>query len=236
MKVSDIMTQEVISVTPDTSIAEAAKLMLKERVSGLPVITSSGTLLGIVTEGDFLRRAEITTDRKRPHWLEVIFNQEKLAKEYVRSHARAVFDVMTRDVVVATEEMPLDAAVELMERKHVKRLPVVCDGKVVGIIARANLLHALAASPPRADQRHDDEAIRRNLESELGKQPWNARQFHIVVKNGVVDLWGFIATEHQQAAIRVAAENVPGVTKVRNHLRLFEPYTGIVASIGSDRR
>lgn len=236
MKVGEVMTQEVISVTPDTSVADAAKLMLKERVSGLPVITSSGVLLGIVTEGDFLRRAEISTDKQRPHWLEFILSEGKLANEYVHSHARTVFDVMTRDVVVATEDMPLDAAVEIMERKHVKRLPVVRDGKVVGILARANLLHALAAGSPQAAGRNDDEVIRRTLQREIDKQPWNAHQFHFVVKDGVVDLWGFITSEQQRTAIRVAAENVPGVKRVRDQLLWFEPYTGIVVGAGPEDR
>jgi len=236
MKVGDIMTQEVISVTPDTSLADAAKIMLKERVSGLPVITSSHVLLGIVTEGDFLRRSEINTEKRHPHWLEFIISYGKLADEYVHSHARTVFDVMTRDVVVATEDMPLDAAVELMERKHVKRLPVVREGRVVGIVARANLLHALAANAPPAARRSDDEAIRRDLERELDKQPWRARQFHFLVKDGVVDLWGFVMTEQQRAAMRVAAENIPGVTRVRDHLLEFEPYTGIVVGVGPDDR
>lgn len=236
MKVGDIMTQEVISVTPDTSVADAAKLMLKEQISGLPVLTASGILLGIVTEGDFLRRAETDTEKKRPQWLEFIAGQGKLADEYVRSHARTVSDVMTRDVFVVTEDMPLDAVVELMECKHVKRLPVVRSGKVVGMIARANLLHALAAGPPRSARRGDDEAIRHVLEHELDKRSWSARQFHIVVKDGVVDFWGFITNERQRDAIRVAAENVPGVKQVRDHLLCFEPYSGIVIGSSIDDR
>ncbi|MGE3476539.1 MAG: CBS domain-containing protein [Rhodospirillaceae bacterium] len=231
MKVADVMTQEVISVTPDTTVSDAAKLMLKEHVSGLPVITASRVLVGIVTEGDFLRRTETGTERRRPHWLEFILSQGTLAGEYVHSHARTVFDVMTRNVVVATEDMPLDAAVELMERKHVKRLPVVREGKVVGILARANLLHALAASPPKAVQRSGDDAIRQSLESEVKGQPWSARQFHFVVKDGVVDLWGFVTSEQQRAALRVAAENIAGVKEVRDHMFWFEPYSGVIADV-----
>lgn len=236
MKVGDIMTQEVISVTPETGVADAAKLMLKERISGLPVITTGRVLLGIVTEGDFLRRTEVSTEKQRPHWLELIVSKGKLADEYARSHGHTVFDVMTHNVIVATEDMPLDAAVELMERKHVKRLPVVRRGKVVGILARANLLHALAASPPQLAQPSDDEAICRSLERELERQPWSARQFHFVVKDGVVDLWGFITNEQQRSAMRIAAENVPGVTAVRDHLLWFEPYSGIVVGLGPDDR
>jgi CBS domain-containing protein len=234
MKVSDVMTQEVISVHPDASVAEAAKLMLKEHISGLPVITPSGVLLGIVTEGDFLRRMENSTEKRRPRWIEFMLGEGKLAGEYVHSHSQKVFDVMTRDVAVATEEMPLDAAVELMEHKHIKRLPVVRDGKVVGILARANLLHALAASAPQASPGVADESIRKALQQEIGRLRWAPRQFHFVVKNGVVDLWGFITSDHQRNAMRVAAENIPGVTQVRDHLLWFEPHTGIIVAAGAD--
>ncbi len=236
MKVGEIMTQEVISVTPETSVADAVRLMLEERISGLPVISSARALVGIVTEGDFLRRSELGTEKKRPHWLEFILSPGALASDYVHSHARTVSDIMTRDVVVATEDMPLDAAVELMERKHVKRMPVVRGRTVVGVISRANLLHALAAAPPRAAERNDDEAIRRNLEREIDKQPWNAHQFHFVVKDGVVDLWGFITSEQQRSAIRIAAENVPGVTQVRDQLLWFEPYSGFVVGPNANER
>lgn len=236
MNVGDVMTQEVISVSPDASVADAAKLMLKEHISGLPVITDSGVLLGIVTEGDFLRRSETATEKRRPRWLEFLLGEGRLAGEYVRSHTHKVSDVMTRNIVVATEEMPLDAAVELMENKHVKRLPVVRDGKVVGILARANLLHALAASPPQGARTAPDEGIRKALQQEIDKLHWAPRQFHFVVKDGVVDLWGFITSDRQRDAMRVAAENIPGVKRVRDHLLWFEPHTGIVVASGIDDR
>lgn len=234
MNVGDIMTQEVISVTPETSVVAAAQLMLNERISGLPVVTASHILVGIITEGDLLRRTETGVEKKRPRWIEFIISPNVLAKEYVHSHSRSVCDVMTRDVVVVTEDTPVDVAVELMERKHVKRLPVVRQGKVVGIIARANLLHALAANPPRTVQRADDDGIRQMLERELAKKLWNTRQFHFVVKNGVVDLWGLITNQHQRDALRVAAENIPGVKLVRDHLDWFEPYSGTIISTSAD--
>jgi CBS domain-containing protein len=235
MNVGDIMTQDVISVTPDTTVTEAANLMLKERISGLPVIGASRTLHGIVTEGDFLRRVETGTEKKRPHWMEFLVGANARAGEYVHSHARTVSDVMTRDVSIATEDMPLDMAVDLMERRGVKRLPVVRNGRVVGIIARANLLRALVASPPQAAQAAADREIRERLERELAGQPWNARQFNIVVHDGVVDVWGFISDERQRDAIRVAAENIPSVKMVRDHLAWFEPYTGIAVGTEPNR-
>ena len=135
---------------------------------------------------------------------------------------------MTSDVFVATEDMPLDHAVELMERHNIKRLPVIRNGRVVGIVARANLMHALVATPPQAKQEAADKSIREQLEHELARYPWRARLFHAVVRDGVVDLWGYIAHEAHRDAIRVAAENIHGVKSVRDHLVWFEPYIGIV--------
>lgn len=228
MNVGDIMTQDVISVGPQTTVADAASLMLKERISGLPVIDAAHELRGIVTEGDFLRRTEIGTEKKRPHWMEIIVGPSTLAREYVHSHARLVEDVMTHDVAVATEDMSLDQAVNLMERRGVKRLPVVRAGRVVGIIARANLLHALVSCPPQAKLEAVDRYIRDQVERELTRHSWSAHQAHIVVKDGVVDLWGYITQEAHRDAIRVAAENIPGVKCVRDHLQWFEPYSGLL--------
>ena len=144
MKVQDVMTQYVISVGPDDTIARAIRLMMQERISGLPVLDGTGKLVGVVTEGDFLRRAETATQRKRPRWLELLLGPGRLAEEYVQTHARKVGEVMTPDPVTVTEETPLEDAVEMMEKKRIKRIPVVRGDKVVGIISRANMLHALA--------------------------------------------------------------------------------------------
>ena len=235
MKVGDVMTQEVISVTPETHVADAAKLMVSEHISGLPVITSSGALVGVVTEGDFLRRTEFGTERRRPRWLEFLLGVGTIANDYVLSHSQRVADVMTRGVVVATEEMLLDTAVHLMESKRVKLLPVLRDGKVVGILSRANLLHALASCVP-SDRATSDVEISKALQSAIEKLRWVPRQFHFVVKDGVVDLWGIITYDQQRQALRVAAENIPGVRRVRDHLLWFEPHTGVIVESGPDDR
>jgi CBS domain-containing protein len=174
MNVGDIMSQEVISVTPETTVSDAAKIMLAEHISGLPVIDADNELVGIVTEGDFLRRPETGTERYRPRWLEFLMSPTRLAKEYVHTHGRRVMEVMTRNVEVATENMPLGQAVTVMESRRVKRLPVVRDGRVVGIMARANLLHALAASPPTPSTATSNKVIREKLETELAKCSWRA--------------------------------------------------------------
>jgi CBS domain-containing protein len=230
MKAGDIMSPRVISVVPDASIQNAIQLMLDKRISGLPVIDASGTLVGVVTEGDFLRRAETGTERKRSRWLEILLGPQRLADEYVREHGRKVEDVMTRDPVTVDESAPLDEVVRVMERRRIKRLPVVRGTQVVGIVSRANLLHALASlgrgAPAPAQS---DSAIREQLLAAFHKEVWApVALIDVVVKNGVVELWGTILDRAQGEGLKVLAENTPGVTKVVSHLTWIEPMTGMV--------
>lgn len=230
MLVADVMTRRVVSVRPDTKIGEAIRLMLQHRISGLPVVDAGGTLVGIVTEGDFLRRTELGTERRRPRWLEFLLGPGRLAEDYAHSHGRKVEEVMTREVVTAAESASLDQAVEVMERHRIKRLPVTRGARVVGIVSRANLLHALARLAARpAPGGADDATIRERVYAEIEKQPWAPpTSLNVIVADGVVDLWGVIMDDRQREAMVVAAESVPGVTKVRSHLALLEPYTGTV--------
>lgn len=230
MLISDIMARRVISVRPDTRIGEAIRLMLANHISGLPVIDAGGTLVGIVTEGDFLRRGELGTERRRPRWLEFLLGPGRLAEDYAHSHGRKVEEVMTRDVVTAAEAMPLDQAVETMERRRIKRLPVTRDGRVVGIVSRANLLRALARLAARPTPGSaDDAAIRERIYAEIEKQPWAPpTSLNVIVAGGIVDLWGVVLDDRQRQAMVVAAEAVPGVKQVRSHLAYLEPYTGTV--------
>jgi CBS domain-containing protein len=235
MKVSEVMTKTVISVSPDASVAELAKLMLDNRISGLPVIDDRGVLVGIVTEGDCLRRTETGTLRKRPRWLEFLVGAGRLADEYVRSHGRKVVDVMTPDPMTVTEDTPLEEVVHSMERRRIKRLPVVRDGKVVGIVSRANLLHALASVAAKVPAGPaTDAAIRDQLMAELAKQPW-APHVDATVRDGVVELWGVMLAPHQDQAAIVAAENIPGVKAVRNHLAWIDPASGMIISGADDK-
>jgi len=230
MKARDVMTKNVVSITPDRSIAEMAETMQKFRVSGLPVIDASGRLVGLVTEGDCLRRTEIGTASTRSGWRWYLASTEMLAGEYIRSHGRKVADVMTRDLITIGEETDLDEIVHLMEKHQVKRLPVVRDGAVIGIVSRANLVQQLATlARGGGNGREDDAVIREKVRAELGKLPWMAIEFvNPTVKDGVVDLWGsFTAYQQDQAAV-VAAENVPGVKEVRSHLAWVDPVSGLV--------
>jgi CBS domain-containing protein len=232
MQVRDVMTANVISVAAQATILEAARTMLRSRVSGLPVVDAKGQLVGMVTEGDFLRRSEIGTERRRPRWLEFVLGPGRMAEDYVRAAGRKVEDVMTRDPVTVREDDDLETVVELMERRRVKRFPVLRDGKIVGIVSRANLMRALAAigrtvpAPAMTDA-----AIRKQLLVEFEKQPWvPVALIDATVKDGVVELWGTILEGSQGEAIRVLAENVPGVKKVVSHLTWVEPMSGMVIS------
>jgi CBS-domain-containing membrane protein len=204
--------------------------MLQKRVSGLPVIDADGNLAGIVTEGDLLRRAETGTERKRPRWLEFVLGPGRLADEYVRTHGRKVAEIMTVEPQTISEDTPLDEIVRCMEKHRVKRLPVVRDRQVVGIVSRANLLHALASLAPAAPRpAPGDFDIRQRLMTELDRQKWTPlAALNVVVRNGIVELWGTITDERERQALIVLAENIAGVKAVRDHLAWVEPNSGMV--------
>jgi len=229
MKARDVMTQYVMSVGPNDSVSRAVRTMLQNEISGLPVIDSFGRLVGMVTEGDLLRRAETATQRRRPRWIEFFVSAGRLADEYAHSHGRKVSDIMTVDPVSVTEETPLEEVVTLMEKRRIKRLPVMRGDKVVGIVSRANLLHALARlSGETKPVQADDRTIREQLLGELDKQKWAPlASIDVIVRDGVVDLWGSITDERARQALVVAAENIPGVKAVNDQLVWIEPMSGM---------
>ena len=230
MNAADVMTRSVLSVTPDAPLVEAIRLMLDNHVSGLPVIDETGQLVGILTEGDLLRRGETGTERHRPRWLEILMGPQRLASEYVRTHGRKVGEIMTREPVSVAPKAPLDELVELMERHRIKRVPVVEGDKPVGIVSRADLLRALAR---RIDEQTaavvGDDEIREHILVELARVAWVPRDgIEIAVENGVVNLNGVILYENEREALRVAAENAPGVRAVEDHLVWVEPMSGTI--------
>ena len=229
MKAKDIMTSNVISVESTANVMHAVRLMLQNRISGLPVVDTDGNLVGIVTEGDFLRRSETATERKRPRWLEFLLGPGRLAEDYVQTHGRKVDEVMSRDPYTITEDTPLEEIVGMMEKQRVKRLPVVRGRRLIGIVSRANILHAMASVAREIKPvATGDEAIRTQLIKEMDKRKWApAALVNIVVRNGVVELCGSITDERQRTALKVLAENVPGVKDVRDRLVWVEPMSGL---------
>jgi CBS domain-containing protein len=230
MKASDVMTRNVVTVAPDATVLQALRLMLQHKISGLPVVDGNHNVVGIVTEGDFLRRAETGTERKRPRWLEILVGPGRLARDYVRSHARKVDEVMTSEVVTVTEDAQLGDIVTLMEKRRIKRVPVVRGTVLAGIVSRANLLRALASVASEiSPAAKSDEAIRQGVIAELDRQSWGPQHFiDVVVRNGVVELWGTVIEPDQRTAARVAAETVPGVKQVKSHIAWVEPMSGMV--------
>lgn len=229
MKAKDVMTRNVISTAPDATVLQAARLMLQHHISGLPVVDKAGKLVGVLSEGDFLRRRETRTERRRSRWLEFLMGPGRVAADYVHSHGSKVSEVMSPDVKAISEDTPLEDIVQTMEKHRIKRLPVMRGDKVVGIVTRSNLMHAmvsLARVAPAAPK--DDAAIRDKLLAEIQKQEWAPiATANVVVRDGVVELWGMIVDERQREALKVAAENIPGVKAVKDHLVWIEPTSGI---------
>lgn len=231
MNAGEIMTRPVISVTPDTAISEAARLMLQHRISGLPVVDAGGEVAGMVTEGDLLRRAETGTQRRHPRWLEFLISPGRLARDYTNAHARKVGEVMSQNAVAAAPEDPLEDVVRLMERHRVKRLPIVENGRLVGIVSRANLVRALvrAMAKPLPHSAISDEQIRDRILDEISKQPWGPRaSVSVRVKDGIAELYGTITDERERAALQVLSESTPGIKTVRDELVWVEPVSGLV--------
>jgi CBS domain-containing protein len=230
MKASDVMTPDVISADPDATVLQAARYMLQHHISGLPVIDKTGTLVGILSEGDVLRRRETHTDRRPSRWLEFLMGPGKLAAQYTHTHGSKVSEVMTTNLHTVSEDTSLEKVVEMMERYRIKRVPVLRGKKIVGIVTRANLMHAmvsLARGEPKAAT--GDAAIRQELLKELKTEKWAlASMINVVVRAGVVELWGMIVDDRQRQALVVAAENVPGVKQVKDHLTWVEPTSGVV--------
>ena len=234
MKAQEVMTRRVISIEAEAPVMQAVRLMLQYRISGLPVVDAKGNLVGIVTEGDFLRRGEIGTQRRRARWLEFLIGPGRLANEYVHACGRKVGEVMTPGPRTITEDTPVEEIVRLMERYRIKRLPVVRDQQLVGIVSRANIMHALVSLSHGAKAPADgDAAIREQILAECEKQAW-APLVNVVVRDGIVHLWGTITDDRQRQALIVASENIPGVKAVHDHLVWIEPTSGFVMESDED--
>lgn len=228
MRAHQIMTRSVITIAPDSTILEAANTMLQHHVSGLPVVDAAGKLVGVVSEGDFIRRSEIGTQRKRGRWLKFLLGAGATASDYVHEHGRKVSEVMTIDPVTVAEDATLEQIVTSMETNGVKRLPVMCGDKLVGIVSRANLLHAVASLAREIpDPTADDDHMRSRIIAAIEKNDWSPFGLNVIVRDGIVHLSGVITDEDSRRAARVAAENVSGVKKVHDHLCWVDTMSGM---------
>jgi CBS-domain-containing membrane protein len=219
MKARDVMTLAVYTVKPTTSVRDVARLFVERRISAVPVIDDQGKIVGIVSEGDLVHRSEISTERRHPWWLVLMAEDEGLAAEYIKVHAKRAADIMTRNVITAEPDTPLQEIAEVLEKYGIKRLPIVRDGRLVGIVSRANLVQVIATSGSNLDVPLSDTTIREKLLTHLNKQNWaHTALLNATVNGGVVDLWGFVESDTERKAIRIAVEATPGVRAVNDHM------------------
>ncbi|MBR0900675.1 CBS domain-containing protein [Bradyrhizobium tropiciagri] len=237
MRTHQVMTRNVITVGTDTSILEAATLMMDHHISGLPVVDGAGKLLGVVSESDFLRRSEIGTQRRRPRWLQFLVGPGLAADEFLHERGRRVGAIMSGDPVTVTEETPLQELVDVMEKKRIKRVPVTRNGRLVGMVTRSDLLRAVAEiaheiPDPTADDQHIHDRIVRALET----RDWRPLGLQVTVKGGIVHLRGIITDERARRAAIVAADNVTGVKAVHDHLCYVDTYSGFYIQSAEDEK
>jgi CBS domain-containing protein len=222
MRAIDVMTSEVISVDENATVTAVARLLAERGISAVPVINKSNQVIGLVSEGDLLHRAETGTEQRRSWWLDMMGSTNRLAGDYIKSHSSKVKDVMTRGVLSVTETTPVADIALLLETNRIKRVPVVRDGKLFGIVSRANLVQALAMTidEPLGEAKADDRSIRKRLLAELKAQRWaEVSPANVTVKDGIVHLWSSYLSEQEKRALVVAAENTPGVRRVEDHMR-----------------
>jgi CBS domain-containing protein len=226
MKARDIMVSPVITVDENKAVRDVAQLLIAKRISAVPVVDDAGKLVGIVTEADLMRRPEAGTERPTSWWLSLISGDRALAAEYVKSHATKVKDVMTREVTTADPDASLHEIADLFEENQIKRVPIVTKGgDLVGIVSRANIIQAIVAARPKLEISLPDNTIRTRLLAELKKQPWaHVYKLNVTVTDGVVDLWGLVESDKERQAIKVAAEAIPGVATVNDHLKREPPF------------
>ena len=227
MHAADVMTQNVVSVQASTEVRDIAQLLLKHRISAVPVVDDNHRVIGMVSEGDLMRRVENDTENRHAWWLARLLLPAEEPAEYIKSHGRKASDVMTRQVITVAEDAPLHEIASLLERHHIKRVPVLRDNKLVGIISRANLLHGLATSGENADRAAliDDRELREKVMKELEKAiGGDAPLVNATVNNGAVQLWGLVYDGIKKKAAQVAAESTPGVKSVENNIGTVPPW------------
>lgn len=228
MKANEIMSRNVATVAPETPISEIAALMVEKHVSGVPVVGDNGNLLGMVSQSDLLHRAEVGTERKHKWWFRVFADSNALAREFVKTHGHRAHDIMTRHIVSVREDAELRDVADILDKHRIKRVPVVADGKLVGIITRGDLVRALSlVQIAKADKKVDNASLHKALQERMQKQPWiNKTYVNLTANDGVVELWGFVDSAEQHRALRLLVEETDGVKKVEDKLKVGVPYRG----------
>ncbi len=227
MLAKDIMTTNVITIAPSLAVEQIAQLLLSCNISGVPVVDAEDRLIGLVSEGDLLARREGGTERRRSWWLNLLAGPEERAREFVKTHGHKAEDVMTREVVTVTVDRPVGEIAEILEKRHIKRVPVVEDGKIVGLVSRANLLHGLATHKDRISvtPSPDDRAIRELVQALVKRVDWITHgSFNVMVSDGVVELWGWVDSEDERKALMTAVGELDGVQEIVDHLGSVAPY------------
>ena len=218
MQAKDIMTTKVITVPQDGTVEDAVRLMLEQHVSALPVVGADARLVGLISEGDLMRRLRDKDKQRKSWWLEFLTLPEESAQDFVAVHSHKVADVMTRDVVSVTEDTPVSEIADILQTRRIKRVPVVRDGKVVGIVSRSNLLRVLARSQSSgvvAAPKPADSELQAQVAKALDAVPGvKSHLFSFVVEDGKVSVWGVADSDIVEKAVRVALEEVPGVREV----------------------
>jgi CBS-domain-containing membrane protein len=219
MKAMDVMVRDVITVKPDTDVASAIKLLVEHDISALPVVDEDGTVVGVLSEADLVRRTEIGTEKHRPWWLEALTPASVLAEEFAKSHGRRVSEIMSPHVVSTAEDASLGEIATLLEKHRIKRVPIINDGKLVGIVSRSNLIQAMASSLQPDPAPETDRRIRTELLSRLSDQKWtDFGSRNVIVNGGVVHLWGLVGSPEERSALVALAEGVRGVTGVSDEM------------------
>lgn len=224
MRAHQIMSRHVVTIGPEASVADAINAMLAYHVSSLPVVDSDGRLVGILSEADFIRRAEIGTETKRDRWLSMLAGPDRAAIDFVREHGRKVHDVMTKSPVTIREDTSLEEIARIMELQNVKRLPVMRDDGVVGIVTRSDFLPAIARLSQSKSYSEGDDSLRGAVVDAIATVPGSPCGLNVSVTDGVVSLRGVVRSDNVRKAAIVAAENVPGVRKVEDLLCKRAPY------------
>ncbi|SMF27622.1 BON domain-containing protein [Tistlia consotensis] len=223
MQARDVMQSRVITVAPETHVRDIAARLLDSRISAVPVVDEAGRLLGIVSEGDLMRRPESGTERHPSWWLRLLGNPDDRPIAYIKSHGAHAAEVMTRDVISVGEDATLEQIADTLERHRIKRVPVLRDGKLVGIVSRADLLHGLVARQASPAPSKDDRMLKAEVEKAIQEAGAGPTFLSVVVAGGTVHLWGAVETAAEKQAARIAAEGVPGVRAVRDEIGVLPP-------------